>query len=341
MFDSLKIKSRVAVLAIAAVLGSNAQAAEVTGAGASFVFPVMSKWSADYNKATSHRINYQSIGSGGGIAQMKANTVDFGSTDAPLSPEDLAASNLVQFPSVMGGIVPVVNVAGVGAGQIRFTGPLLADIFLGKIKTWNDPAIAAVNPGLTLPNQRITVVHRSDGSGTTFNFVNYLSKVSPEWKSQVGEGTSVRWPTGVGGKGNEGVTAYVKQIKGGIGYIELSYALTNKVAYAAMENAAGKFVQPSAETIQAAAASAEWPKSKDFYLIVTNAPGDNSWPITATNFILMSKKPKNEENARHAREFFDWAYANGGKQASDLGYVPLPAPLVEQIKAYWASSLAK
>ena len=341
MFSSIKTQSRVAVLAIAAILGTHAQAAEITGAGASFVFPVMSKWSADYNKATGHRINYQSIGSGGGIAQMKANTVDFGSSDAPLSPADLAASNLVQFPSVMGGIVPVVNIAGVTPGKLRLNGTVLADIFLGKIKTWNDPAIAALNPGLTLPSQRITVVHRSDGSGTTFNFVNYLSKVSPEWKSKVGEGTSVRWPTGVGGKGNEGVTAYVKQIKGGIGYIELSYALTNKIAYTAMQNAAGNFVQPSAETIQAAAASAEWATSKDFFLIVTDAPGANSWPISATNFILMSKKPKSAENARHAREFFDWAYANGDKQASDLGYVPLPDPLVEQIKAYWTSSLAK
>ena len=341
MFSSIKATSRIAVLAIAGVLGSQAQAAEITGAGASFVFPVMSKWSADYHQATGHRINYQSIGSGGGIAQMKANTVDFGSSDAPLSPEDLAASNLMQFPSVMGGIVPVVNIAGVAPGQMRLNGTVLADIFLGKIKTWNDPAIAALNPGLTLPNQRITVVHRSDGSGTTFNFVNYLSKVSPEWKSKVGEGTSVRWPTGVGGKGNEGVTAYVKQIKGGIGYIELSYALTNRIAYTAMQNAAGKFVQPNAETIQAAAASAEWPKSRDFHLIVTNAPGDDSWPITATNFILMSKQPRSEENARLAREFFDWAYANGGQQASDLGYVPLPAPLVDQVKAYWTRTLAK
>jgi phosphate transport system substrate-binding protein len=341
VFSSIKAKTRIAVLAIAVVVGSQAQAAEITGAGASFVFPVMSKWSADYNKATGHRINYQSIGSGGGIAQMKANTVDFGSSDAPLSPADLAASNLVQFPSVMGGIVPVVNIAGVTPGKMRLNGTVLADIFLGKIKTWNDPAIVALNPGLTLPAQRITVVHRSDGSGTTFNFVNYLSKVSPEWKSKVGEGTSVRWPTGVGGKGNEGVTAYVKQIKGGIGYIELSYALTNKIAYTAMQNAAGNFVQPSAETIQAAAASAEWATSKDFFLIVTNAPGENSWPISATNFILMSKQPKSVENARHAREFFDWAYANGDQQASALGYVPLPDALVEQIKAYWTSTLAK
>ena len=332
-------KRSLATLALAASLTTAAQAADITGAGASFVFPVMSKWSADYNAATGHRINYQSIGSGGGIAQMKANTVDFGSTDAPLKPEDLAASNLIQFPSVMGGIVPVVNLAGVQPGQIKFTGPLLADIYLGKITNWNDPAIAAVNPGLTLPTQRITVVHRSDGSGTTFNYVNYLSKVSPEWKTKVGEGTAVRWPVGVGGKGNEGVTAYVKQIKGAIGYIELSYALTNKVTYGQLQNAAGNFVQPSAATIQAAAASAEWTKAKDFFLIVTNAPGDQAWPITATNFMLMSKKPKNPANAKAARDFFTWVYDNGAQQASDLGYVPLPAPLVEQIKAYWATSL--
>jgi phosphate transport system substrate-binding protein len=335
------LKTTLAALALTAALGANAQAAEITGAGASFVFPVMSKWSADYNAATGHRINYQSIGSGGGIAQMKANTVDFGSTDAPLTPADLAASNLIQFPSVMGGIVPVVNIAGVAPGQMKFTGPLLADIYLGKVTNWNDPAIAALNPGLTLPNQRITVVHRSDGSGTTFNWVNYLSKVSPEWKEKVGEGTSVRWPVGVGGKGNEGVTAYVKQIKGSIGYIELSYALTNKVAYGAVQNAAGNFVLPSDETIQAAAASAEWAKSEDFFLIVTNAPGENSWPITATNFMLMSKKPKNPENSKAAREFFTWVYDSGSQQATDLGYVPLPAPLVEQIKAYWTASLAK
>ena len=335
------LKTSLAALALTAALGANAQAAEITGAGASFVFPVMSKWSADYNAATGHRINYQSIGSGGGIAQMKANTVDFGSTDAPLTPADLAASNLIQFPAVMGGIVPVVNVAGIKPGQMKFTGPLLADIYLGKITNWNDPAIAALNPGVSLPTQRITVVHRSDGSGTTFNFVNYLAKVSPEWKEKVGEGTSVRWPVGVGGKGNEGVTAYVKQIRGSIGYIELSYALTNKVSYGAVQNAAGNFVLPSDETIQAAAASAEWTKSKDFFLIVTNAPGENAWPITATNFMLMAKKPKSPANSKIARDFFTWVYDNGAQQATDLGYVPLPAPLVEQIKAYWATSLAK
>jgi phosphate transport system substrate-binding protein len=335
------LKRSLATIALAASLTTAAQAADITGAGATFVFPVMSKWSADYNAATGHRINYQSIGSGGGIAQMKANTVDFGSSDAPLTPVDLAASSLVQFPLVMGGIVPVVNLPGVQPGQIKFTGPLLADIYLGKVTKWNDPAIAAINPGMSLPDQAIRVVHRSDGSGTTFNFVNYLSKVSPEWKTKVGEGTSVRWPVGVGGKGNEGVTAYVKQLKGAIGYIELSYALTNKVSYGQLQNAAGNYITPSNASIQAAAASAEWTKAQDFYLVVTNAPGEQAWPITATNFALMSKKPKNVENNRHARDFFAWAYENGNQQATDLGYVPLPAPLVEQIKAYWSKNLTK
>ena len=333
------LKRSLATIALAASLTTAAQAAEITGAGASFVFPTMSKWSADYNAATGHRINYQSIGSGGGIAQIKANTVDFGSSDAPLKPEELALSNLVQFPSVMGGIVPAFNVPGITANQLKLDGETLANIYLGKITKWNDPAIAGLNPGLALPDLRITVVHRSDGSGTTFNFVNYLSKVSPEWKQKVGEGTAVRWPTGVGGKGNEGVTAYVKQIRGGIGYIELSYALTNKVAYAQMKNAAGNYVQASNASIQAAAASAEWGKSKDFFLVVTNAPGANSWPIAATNFILMSKKPKNAEGNKQAREFFTWVYANGDESATQLGYVPLPDDLVEQIKAYWAANL--
>ena len=338
MFSSIKMNSRIAVLAIAAVLGSNAQAAEVTGAGASFVFPAMSKWSADYNKATKHRVNYQSIGSGGGIAQIKAATVDFGSSDAPLKPEDLAASGLYQFPSVSGGIVPVVNIPGLAQGKIRFTGPILADIFLGKLTNWNDPVIAAVNPGVTLPNLRITVVHRSDGSGTTFNWVNYLAKVSVEWRTKVGEGTSVRWPVGVGGKGNEGVAAYTKQIKGAIGYVELSYALVNKLNYAAVRNRAGNFIVPSNETIAAAAASADWATSTDFSLVITDAPGENSYPISATNFILMHKKPKNAASSKQALDFFTWVYANGDEAATKLGYVPLPDALVTQVQAYWAKN---
>ena len=316
-----------------------AHANDVTGAGASFIYPVMSKWSSDYKGATGKQVNYQSIGSGGGIAQIKAATVDFGSSDAPLKPEELAKYGLAQFPSVIGGVVPIINVAGIAPGALRLDGATLADIFLGRIGKWNDPAIAALNPGLALPDQKITVVHRSDGSGTTFNFVNYLSKVSPEWKDKVGEGTSVQWPAGIGGKGNEGVTAYVKQIKGGIGYVELSYALQNRLAHASLKNAAGRFVQPSEESFAAAAASADWASSKDFFLVMTNAPGEASWPITAINFILMYRKPKDVAGARNARDYFKWVYANGDAQARQLDYVPLPDALVRQIEAYWAQNL--
>ncbi|WP_099604288.1 phosphate ABC transporter substrate-binding protein PstS [Stenotrophomonas maltophilia] len=313
--------------------------AEVSGAGASFIFPLVSKWSADYSAATGNKVNYQSIGSGGGIAQIKAKTVDFGSSDAPLKPEDLAAAGLAQFPSVIGGVVPVVNVAGIAPGALKLDGAVLANIFLGKIKTWNDPAIAALNPGVTLPNAKVTVVHRSDGSGTTFNFVNYLSKVSPEWKSSVGEGTSVQWPDGVGGKGNEGVASYVKQIKGSIGYVELAYALQNGMPYTAMQNAAGNWVEPSAETFAAAAASADWASAKDFNLVITNAPGEQAWPITATNFMLMQKQPKDAKRNQDTLAFFKWAFENGQAQANELHYVPLPAELVKQIEAYWATDL--
>ena len=337
---NLSFKSRLAaaLLATAAAIPF-AQANDVTGAGASFIYPVMTKWSSDYKGATGKQVNYQSIGSGGGIAQIKAATVDFGSSDAPLKPEELAKYGLAQFPSVIGGVVPILNVASVAPGALKLDGATLANIFLGKIGKWNDPAIAALNPGLALPDQKITVVHRSDGSGTTFNFVNYLSKVSPEWKDKVGEGTSVQWLAGIGGKGNEGVSAYVKQIKGGIGYVELSYALQNKLAHASLKNAAGKFVQPSEESFAAAAASADWAKSKDFFLVMTNAPGDASWPITATNFILMYKQPKNVAGAKNARDYFKWIYANGDAQARALDYVPLPDALVKQIEAYWAQNL--
>ncbi|QNH16431.1 phosphate ABC transporter substrate-binding protein PstS [Xanthomonas sp. SS] len=335
----LSLKSRVAAAAVAASFVFAANAADVTGAGASFIYPVMSKWSADYNTATGKKVNYQSIGSGGGIAQIKAATVDFGSSDAPLKPDDLAASGLAQFPSVIGGVVPVVNVQGIAPGALKLDGKTLADIFLGKVKTWNDPAIVALNPGAKLPDAKITVVHRSDGSGTSFNFTNYLSKVNPDWKSKVGEGTAVQWPVGIGGKGNEGVAAYVKQIKGGIGYVELSYALQNKMAYTAMKNAAGKFVQPSDESFAAAAASADWANAKDFYLVMTNAPGEASWPITATNFILVHKQPKNQASAKATKDFFKWVYANGDAQAKQLDYVPLPDALVKQIDAYWSANL--
>jgi phosphate transport system substrate-binding protein len=339
---SLKTRATAAlVLALCSIPASFslAHANDVTGAGASFIYPVMSKWSADYKAATGKQVNYQSIGSGGGIAQIKAGTVDFGSSDAPLKPEELAKYGMAQFPSVIGGVVPIVNVQGIAPGALKLDGPTLANIFLGRIARWNDPAIAALNPGLALPAQKITVVRRSDGSGTTFNFVNYLSKVSADWKNSVGEGTSVQWPTGIGGKGNEGVAAYVKQIRGGIGYVELSYALQNRLAHASLKNAAGRFVQPSDETFAAAAASANWSASKDFHLVMTNAPGENAWPITATNFILMYKQPRNATGARNAKAFFQWIYANGDAQARQLDYVPLPDNLVRQIETYWSQNL--
>ncbi len=339
VLKSISRSTRARALALSLAIASfGAQAADVTGAGASFIYPVMSKWSADYAKATGKKINYQSIGSGGGIAQAKAGTVDFGSTDAPLKPEDLAKSGLIQFPSVIGGVVPVINVPGVASGAMKLDGDVLARIFLGEITTWNHPAIVATNGGIKLPAKKITVVHRSDGSGTTFNFVNYLSKVSPSWKQKVGEGTMVQWPTGIGGKGNEGVAAYVKQIQGGIGYVELSYALQNKMAYSRLKNAAGNYVLPSDETFAAAAASADWAGTRDFHLVMTNAPGANAWPITATNFILMYRNPKNAAGAKNAKDFFRWVYASGDAQARTLDYVPLPDALVKQIEAYWAAN---
>ncbi len=314
--------------------------AQVTGAGASFVYPLISKWSSDYAKATGNKVNYQSIGSGGGIAQIKAGTVDFGSTDKPLSPEELVQDSLVQFPSTIGGVVPVVNLPGIQAGTLRLTGALLADIYLGKLTMWNDAAIVAANPGVALPADKIHVVRRSDGSGTTFNFTNYLSKISPAWKASIGEGTTVNWAgSTVGGKGNEGVASYVQQLKGSIGYVELSYALQNKMAHAAMQNAAGNWIQPNAESFAAAAASADWSNAKDFSLVITDAPGVDAWPITATNFILMRKQPRDTAAARAALDFFRWAYASGTGQAKSLDYVPLPAELVTQIEAYWATQL--
>ena len=315
------------------------QAATITGAGSTFVYPLVSKWSDDYNKATGHKINYQSIGSGGGIAQIKAGTVDFGASDKPLPPEELAQAGLAQFPVTIGGVVPVVNLDGIGAGQLRLTGPVMADIYLGKITRWNDPAIAALNPGVALPGGKINVVHRSDGSGTTFNFVNYLSKVSPAWKSAVGEGTSVNWPTGVGGKGNEGVAAYVKQIKGSIGYVELAYATENAMAWTAMQNAAGQWIQPSSASFKAAAASADWASARDFNLVITNAPGAEAWPIAAIVFVMMPRQPKDPARARNVLDFLKWSLENGQPQADALHYVPLPDALVRQVEAYWASEI--
>lgn len=331
----------LSLLLSAFCLSTAAHAVDVTGAGSSFVFPVLSKWSQAFSEKTGNRINYQSIGSGGGIAQIKAGTVDFGATDAPMSTDDLQKGGLGQFPTIIGGIVPVINVEGIEPGKLKLDGPTMAKIFMGEIKTWNDPAIAALNPGLKLPDGAITVVRRSDGSGTSYNFTNYLSKVSPEWKEKFNFGTTVNWPVGVGGKGNEGIAAYVKQIKGSIGYVEYAYALTNKMSHVQLKNAAGNFVQPDAKSFQAAAATADWKSAKDFNLLMTNAPGADAWPITATTWIVMYKEPKNEERSKVAFDFFKWSLEHGQKDAAALDYVPVPDSLVKQIEGYWASDFKK
>jgi len=334
------------VLAAAAILVGlglgqpAAVAAEITGAGSTFVFPILTKWSADYAAVNGTHVQYQSIGSGAGITQIKGGTVDFGASDAPLKPEELLKTGLGQFPLVVGGIVPVVNIEGVKPGEMKFTGPVLADIFLGKIKTWNDPAIAKLNPEVKLPAASITVVHRSDGSGTTFNWTNYLAKASPEWRDKIGEGTAVEWPVGAGGKGNEGVTAFVNQTKNAIGYVEYAYVLQNKSTFALVQNKSGKFVRPDAASFQAAAASADWANAKDFYLVMTDAPGDEAYPVAATSFILMHKTPKDAARAKAAFAFFRWALEKGQAQATALDYVPLPQPLVNQVESYWKAQFA-
>ncbi|MDM9648450.1 phosphate ABC transporter substrate-binding protein PstS [Rhizobium sp. S163] len=324
-------------IGLAAVMAASASAADITGAGSTFVYPVLSKWSADYNKKTGDKLNYQSIGSGGGIAQIKAATVDFGASDKPLESKELTDAGFGQFPLVVGGIVPVINVKGIKSGELKLTGKVLADIYLGNVTKWNDKAIADLNPGVKLPDSQIAVVHRSDGSGTSFNWTNYFSKVNADWKSKVGEGTAVNWPVGIGGKGNEGVAAYVTRVKDSIGYVEYAYALQNKLPYVLMENAAGKYPKPNAESFAAAAASAEWDKAQDFNLILTNAPGEKAWPVTATTWAIMYKQAKDEARSKAAFEFFKWALENGQKQASSLDYVPLPDSLVKQIEAYWTA----
>ncbi len=325
------------VLASLSLSATVAQAAETTGAGSTFVFPILEKWAAEYEAKTGDKISYQSNGSGAGISQIKAASVDFGASDMPLRPEELEKRGLGQFPLVIGGVVPIVNIDGIGPGIMHFTGAVLADIFLGKIKNWDDPAIRALNADVNLPAAPISVIHRSDGSGTTFNWANYLSKVSPEWKEKVGEGTTVDWPTGAGGKGNEGVAAFVALTKNSISYVEYAYAVKNKLAHGLVQNKAGRFVQPGAETFQAAAKNADWSGTKDFFLIMTDAPGENAYPITATAFIIMYKQPKNLGRAKIARDFFRWSLENGQAQADALNYVPLPPPLVRQIENYWNS----
>jgi phosphate transport system substrate-binding protein len=308
-------------------------AQEITGAGATFPAPIYSKWAADYNKATKVKVNYQSIGSGGGIKQIDSKTVDFGASDMPQTDEVLKTKGQMQFPTVMGGVVPVINVKGIEPGQLKLTGALLADIFLGKISRWNDPALKALNPTLALPDAAIAQVRRADGSGTTFIFTNYLSKISPEWKSKVGEGTAVNWPVGAGGKGNEGVAAFVGRLPNSMGYVEYSYVKQNKMTYAVMQNSAGNFIKPEDDSFKAAAAGADWAKS--FYQILTNQPGKDAWPISGATFVLMHTKQDKPANATEVLKFFSWAYVNGDKTAADLDYVPMPKPVIAAIEKAW------
>ena len=331
----IRFKLPLLSLAIVSTLGFASQvgAQEITGAGASFPAPIYSKWAAEYNKATGVKVNYQSIGSGGGIKQIDSKTVDFGASDAPLTDEVLKTKGQMQFPTVLGGVVPVINVKGIQPGSLKLTGQLLGDIYLGKISRWNDPAIKALNPTLALPDAAIAQVRRADGSGTTFIFTNYLSKVNAEWKSKVGEGTAVNWPVGAGGKGNEGVAAFVARLPNSMGYVEYSYVKQNKLNYAILQNAAGNFVKPEDDSFKAAAAGADW--SKSFYQILTNQAGKEAWPITGATFILMHLKQDKPANATETLKFFNWAYSNGAKSASDLDYVPMPPAVVAVIQKSW------
>jgi phosphate transport system substrate-binding protein len=336
------IRGTVIAGLVALVAGAGTAAAavmEISGAGATFPYPVYAKWAEAYNKQTGVKMNYQSIGSGGGIKQITAKTVDFGASDAPLTLDELNKGNLMQFPMVMGGVVPVVNLPGIGAGDLKISPRVLADIYLGKIRKWNNRAITSLNPGLSLPDRRITVVHRSDGSGTTWIYTNYLSKVSPEWKSQVGNDKSVSWPAGVGGKGNEGVASYVSRIKGSIGYVEYAYALQNKMASVKLENRAGNFMDPTSDAFQAAAANADWAHAPGFYMVLTDQPGANSWPITGATFILMHKQQSKPAVAKAVLNFFNWAYANGDGMASQLDYVPMPDNVVKLVHQAWSEKI--
>ncbi len=329
---------RVATLTACLLAGSApALAQDVTGAGATFPAPVYAKWADSYNKATGVRINYQSVGSGAGIKQIRSKTVDFGASDAPLSDADLAKDGMVQFPTVIGGIVPVINVKGVTAGQLKLTGAVLADIFLAKVTRWNDPAIVALNPGVALPDAAIAPVRRADGSGTTFQFTSYLSKVNADWKSRVGEGTAVNWPAGAGGKGNEGVAAFVQRLPNSIGYVEYAYAKQNKMSHVLLRNQAGNFVAPDDATFKAAAAGADW--SRTFAQDLTDKPGKDAWPITSTTFILMYKSAEKPAATAAALKFFDWAYANGDKMSEDLEYVPLPTVVKDLVRKQWLDQI--
>jgi phosphate transport system substrate-binding protein len=314
-------------------------AADITGAGATFPYPAYAKWAEAYKKATGNGLNYQSVGSGAGIKQIKANTVDFGASDMPLPADDLNASGLFQFPAIMGGVVTVVNLEGIAPGQLKLTGPVLADIYLGKITKWNAPEIAALNPGVKLPAEEIAVVHRADGSGTSFLFTDFLSKTSPEFKSKIGAGTAVKWAVGVGGKGNEGVAANVQRIKGSIGYVEWAYAKKNKMSHTQLKSHDGVFLQPDDDNFKAAAAGADWAKTPGFAVVLTDQPGKSSWPITGASYILMHKVQADPAKGKEVLKFFDWAYKNGGPAAAELDYVPMPASVTKLVQDAWKANL--
>ena len=330
----------LAVVSITALAAwAQAQPLTLNGAGATFPYPVYAQWAFKYEKLTGTKINYQSIGSGGGIAQIKAKTVDFGASDEPLKPEELNQSGLIQFPMLVGGVVPVVNVPGVAPGQLRLTADLLAQIFLGKITRWDDPAIKKANPQVSLPGLNIIVVRRADGSGTTWIFTSYLAKLSPDWKQQVGAGKAVSWPTGVGAKGNEGVAAYVQRVKGAIGYVEYAYALQNKMTYSLLANQGGKFVAPESKSFKAAAANADLEHAPGYYLVLIDQPGEDSWPITGATFILVHKQQADAGKAQAMLKFFDWGYRHGGEIAQKLDYVPIPAKVVELVESTWTKEV--
>lgn len=339
LWKKLFVAGLVVMLAAAMSLPACAGPQKLNGAGASFPYPIYAQWGYEYNTLTRVRVNYQSIGSGGGIAQITNKTVHFGASDAPLTPEELNEAGLFQFPMVIGGVVPVVNIKGIEPGALKLTPEILARIFLGKIVYWDDPALLALNPELKLSHQAITVVHRADGSGTTWIFTNYLEKISPEWKDSVGTGKAVSWPTGVGGKGNEGVAAYVQQVAGSIGYVEFAYALQNKMSHALLRNQAGEFVAPTMKTFQAAAANADWAKAPGYYLVLTDQPGKETWPITGASFILVHKTQPDADLARAMLSFFDWCYRHGAERAEKLHYVPIPASVVELVEKSWQDEL--
>lgn len=325
--------------AISFTVATSAFAVDITGAGATFPYPIYAKWAESYNVKTGVKLNYQSIGSGGGIKQITNKTVDFGASDKPLKQDELDKAGLVQFPTVVGGVVPVVNIPGIEDGALKLSGEVLANIFLKKVTKWSDASIKALNPGVDLPDTNITVVHRSDGSGTTFVFANYLTKVSPEWNDKVGADTSIQWPTGIGGKGNEGVASYVQRVKGSIGYVEFAYAKQNALPYVTLQNKEGEFVKPSIQSFQSAAQYADWKNAPGFYEILTNEAGKATWPIAGATFILLQKTQDKPENGKEVLKFFNWAYANGGLMAKGLDYVPMPPDVVKLIQAHWKANI--